>query len=80
MLSKYSLPSRLLAVSALATLTLTTVAQAQPYGSGQGSGMMGGGWGSGMGWGMGGFGGISVILAALIILGIAVLAVRRRNT
>ena len=46
---KLGLSSRLLAVSALATLTLTTVAEAQPYGLGRGGGgMMGvigdGGW------------------------------------
>lgn len=40
--------------------------------------MMGEGWG--MGWGMGGgFGGISLLLVVLVVLGIAVLALRRRN-
>ena len=40
--------------------------------------MMGDGWG--MGWGMGGgFGGISLLLVVLVVLGIAVLALRRRN-
>ena len=53
--------SRLLAVFALATLSLATTAEAQMYGQGQGSGpgqgggMMGGDWGWGMGYGMGGF-------------------------
>ena len=32
----------------------------------------------GEGWGMGGFGGIGVLVAVLIVLGIAVLAFRRR--
>jgi len=40
--------------------------------------MMGEGWG--MGWGMGGgFGGIGLLLVVLVVLGIAVLALRRRN-
>ena len=40
--------------------------------------MMGEGWG--MGWGMGGgFGGIGVLLVMLVVVGIAVLALRRRN-
>ena len=73
MSSKYSLTSRLLAGFALATLGLATVAEAQPYGPG-GGGMMGGGWG----WGMGGFGGVGLV--ALLVLGIAVLVFRRRNT
>ena len=74
--------SRLLAVFALVTLSLTTVAEAQPYGPGQGGGMMGGGWGSGwgMGYGMGGFGGIGVLVLALVVLGIAVVAFRQRST
>ena len=75
MSSKYSLTSRLLAGFALATLGLTTVAEAQPYGPG-GGGMMG--WGWGMGGGMGGFGGVGLV--ALVVLGIAVLVFRRRNT
>ena len=45
MSSKHLTASCLLAVSALATLSLTTFADAQPYGPGQGGGMMGGGWG-----------------------------------
>ena len=36
--------------------------------------MMGEGWG--MGWGMGGFGGIGLLV---VVLGIAILAFRRRN-
>jgi len=31
----------------------------------------------GMGWGMNGFGGISLLLVALVVLGIVVVAVRR---
>jgi hypothetical protein len=44
--------------------------------------MMGGsdGWGWGMGWGMGGFGGIGVLLAGVVIVGIAVLLFRRRDS
>jgi hypothetical protein len=80
MSSKYSLASRLLAGFALATLSLVTVAEAQPYGHGGDGSMMGGSWGWGMGGGMGGFGGISALLIALVVLGIAVLAFRRRNT
>ena len=45
-----------------------------------GGGMMGGDWGWGMGGGMGGFGGFGTLLLALVVLGIAVLAFRRRNT
>jgi hypothetical protein len=79
MSSKYSLTSRLLAGFALATLSLATVAEAQPYGPDPGSrGMMDGGWGWGMGGGMGGFGGVGLV--ALVVLGIAVLVFRRRNT
>ena len=37
------------------------------------------GMGWGMGWGMGGFGGI-VLVAIVVVLGIAALAVRRRNS
>ena len=80
MSSKHTTASRLLAVFALATLGLTTVAGAQPYGPGQGGGMMGGGWGWGMGYGMGGFGGVGVLVLALVVLGIAVVAFRRRVT
>jgi hypothetical protein len=77
---KHYAASRLLALSALATVTLTTVAQAQMNGQGQNQGggfgnMMGGNWG----WGMGGFGGIGVLLVALVFLGIAVMAFRRRT-
>ncbi|HEY4980768.1 MAG TPA: hypothetical protein VII24_02250 [Pseudolabrys sp.] len=79
MSSKLGPTSRLLAAFALATLNLATVAKAQPYGQG-GGGMMGGDWGWGMGWGMGGFGGIGGILIALVVLGLAVLAFRRRST
>lgn len=79
MSSKYTTASRLLAVFALVTLNLTTVAETQPYGPGQGGGMMGGGWGWGMGYGMGGFGGIGVLMLALAVLGIAVVAFRRRS-
>jgi uncharacterized membrane protein len=79
MSSKHNATSCLLAVFALATLSLTTVAGAQPYGAGEnGPGnMMGGGWG--MGWGMGGFGGIGVLVLALVVLGIGVMAFRRRS-
>ena len=76
MWSKHSLTSRLFAAFTLATLSLVTVAEAQPYGPG--GGMMGGGWGWGMGGGMGGFGGVGLV--ALVVLGIAVLVFRRRNT
>ena len=41
--------------------------------------MMGDGWGYVMGWGMGGFGGIGVLVVALVVLGVAVLLFRRRN-
>ena len=79
MSSKHSLTSRLIAGFAFATLSQATVAEAQPYGPGTGNGgMMDGGWG--MGGGMGGFGGISALLIALVVLGIAVLVFRRRNT
>lgn len=79
MSSKHNATSRLLAVFALATLGLTTVAGAQPYGTGQGGpgNMMGQGWG--MGWGMGGFGGFGLLVVALVVLGIGVMALRRRN-
>ena len=64
------------------TLTLGASSQsanAQPYGPGQG-GMIGGGEGWGMGWGMGGFGGIGLLVVALLVVGFAFLAVRRRNS
>jgi uncharacterized membrane protein len=80
MSSKHNVASRLLGVFTLATLSLATVAEAQPYGPGQGGGMMGGDWGWGMGYGMGSFGGICVLVIALVVLGIAVVTVRRRNT
>jgi hypothetical protein len=80
MSSKLGHPSFLLGVFTLATLSLATVAEAQPYGPGQGGGMMGGDWGWGMGYGMGGFGGIGVLVLALVVFGIAVVAFRRRNT
>ena len=38
------------------------------------------GWGWGMGWGMGGFGGITFLLVCLLVVGVVVLAVRRRST
>ncbi len=43
--------------------------------------MMGGGWGMGWegGWGMGGFGGIGGVLVVAIVVGIAVMAFRRRR-
>jgi hypothetical protein len=56
---KHGVESRLLAISALATLGFATVAAAQPYGPGQG------GPGNMMGGGMGGFGGIGVLMLAL---------------
>jgi hypothetical protein len=77
--------ARLLAISTLATLGLVTAAEAQMYSpgqQGQGGGMMGGGWGWGMGnggYGMGGFGGIGLLVIALVVLGIAVMAFRRRT-
>ena len=54
-------------------------ASAQPYGPGQG-GMMGGSEGWGMGWGMGGFGGFGLLVIALLVVALAFLAVRRRNS
>lgn len=45
--------------------------------------MMGDGWVSGMGFGMGEFGGIGVLvfaLLALVVLAITFLALRRRNS
>jgi uncharacterized membrane protein len=81
MLPKPKTASRLLAVFALATLSLATVAEAQPSGPGQGGSgnMMGGGWGWGMGWGMGGFGWFGVLVFCLLALGIVVVAFRRRK-
>ena len=79
MSSKHNPTSRILAVFALASSSLLSVAEAQPYGPGQGDSgyMMGGGWG--MGWGMGGFGWFGVLVICLLALGIIVLAFRRRN-
>ena len=70
-----------LSISALATLGLATAAQAQMNGPGQNNGahMMGGQWGWGMGNGMGGFGLFGVLALALVVLGIAVMAFRRRT-
>ena len=81
MLSKQNASARLFGLSTLATLSLATTAEAQMYGQGpsQGGGMMGGNWGWGMGYGMGGYGGIGVLVLALVVLGIAVVAFRRRN-
>ena len=86
MLSKHNTAAHLFAVSTLANLSLATVAEAQMYGQGPGQGpgqggggMMGESWGWGMGGGMGGFGGIGVIVLALVVLGIAVVAFRRRT-
>ena len=79
MSSKHNAASLLLGVFTLATLSLATAAEAQPYGPSHG-GMMGGDWGWGMGYGMGSFGGIGVLVVALVVLGIAVVTVRRRNT
>lgn len=77
---------RLFAVSTLATLSLASVAEAQMNGQGPvqgpgqgGGGMMGGNWGWGMGYGMGGYGGIGLLLVALVVLGIAVMVFRRRT-
>lgn len=69
-----------LAVLALVTSGLATAAQAQMNGAGpnNGDGMMGGQWGWGMGNGMGGYGLIGVLALALVVLGIAVMAFRRR--
>lgn len=61
--------------AALALGTSNLPANAQPFGPGPG-GMMGGGWG----WGMGRFGGICWLVVALLGLGLAFLAVRRRNS
>src|SRR5450830_100839 len=69
MSSKHNPTSRVLAVFALASSSLTSVAEAQPYAPGQGGSgnMMGGGWG----WGMGGFGGVGILVVALVVLAIA---------
>ena len=77
--------ARLFAISALATVSLATIANAQMYGQGSGQGqgggeMMGGAWGWGGGYGMGGFGGIGVLALALVVLGVAVMAFRRRRS
>ena len=73
----------LLFSTALALGASSLSASAQPNGPGQG-GMMGGseGWGMGygVGLGMGGFGGIGLLLVALLVVGFAFLAVRRRNS
>lgn len=69
----------LLLSTALALGASSQFASAQPYGPGQG-GMMDGSEGWGMGWGMGGFGGIGLLVVALLVLGFAFLAVRRRNS
>ncbi len=79
MSSKHNAALRLFGVFTLATLSLATVAEAQPYGPGQGGGMMGGNWGWGMGYGMGGVGGIGVLVLGLVVVGIALMAFRRRN-
>ena len=63
--------------TALALGASNLPANAQPFGPGPG-GMMGGGWD--WGWGMGGFGGICLLAVALLGLGLAFLAVRRRNS
>ena len=63
----------------LALAAASLVANAQPYGPGSG-GMMGDRWGWGMGWGMGGFGGIGLLVIVLLVVGFALLAVRRRNS
>ena len=65
--------------TALALGAASLAANAQPYGPGSGE-MMGDRWGWGMGWGMGGFGGIGLLLVALLVVGFAFLAVRRRNS
>ena len=65
----------LLFSTALALGASSLSASAQPYGPGHG--MMGGGDGWGMGWGMGGFG---LLVVALLVVALAFLAVRRRNS
>jgi uncharacterized membrane protein len=77
MSSKHITASRVIAVFALATLSLATRAEAQPYGPGQGGdNMMGGGWS----WGMGGIGGIGFVVIILLFVGFAFYAVRHRNS
>lgn len=63
--------------TALALGASNLPANARPFGPGPG-GMMGGGWD--WGWGMGGFAGICLLAVALLGLGLAFLAVRRRNS
>ena len=76
---KHNSIPRVLAVFALASSSLLSVAEAQPYGPGQGGSdnMMGGGWG--MGWGMGGFGWLGVIVVCLVAVGFVVLMYRRQK-
>lgn len=69
----------LLFSTALALGVSSLSASAQPHGSGPG-GMMGGGDGWGIGWGMGGFGGFGLLAVALLVVALAFLAVRRRNS
>jgi hypothetical protein len=64
----------LLFSTALALGASSVSASAQPYGPGHG--MMGGG----DGWGMGGFGGFGLLVVALLVVALAFLAVRRRNS
>lgn len=80
MSAKHNQTSRALALFALVTLPLTTVAEAQPSGPSQGGSgnMMGEGWG--MGWGMGGFGWIGIIVVCLVAIGIVVLMYRGQKT
>ena len=72
----------LLAILAFASvfglISLVSVAEAQMFGQG-GGGMMGGDWGWGMGYGMGGVGGIGVLVLGLVVVGIALMAFRRRS-
>ena len=65
----------LLVCTGLTLGTSNLSVSAQPYGPGQG-GMMGGS----EGWGMGGFGGIGLLVVALLAVGFTFLAVRRRNS
>jgi Spy/CpxP family protein refolding chaperone len=65
--------------TALALGAASLAANAQPNGPGSG-GMMGDRWGWGMGWGMGGFGGIGLLVVVLLVVGFALLAVRRRDS
>ena len=77
---KHYAASRLLALSALATVILTSVSQAQMNGQdqgGQGGGfgnMMGGGWD----WGMNGIGGVGLAVIVLLFAGFIFHAVRHR--